>query len=145
MKRLIAAFAVALMAVFSVAPAQAAKPFAGSYKVTLAPDPSPNAFVLIGEESCFTVSPFAVDKRNLSVPSAGKLRVTLDSPDPTGQGVADWDLYVLDSDGEILDSSHGATSHEETVTKLKRKTNVTVAVCNLAGAPEGTVTYKLTK
>ena len=145
MKRTTAVYALALLAAGAgMLPAQAAgkvKPMHGSYTVSLAPDPSPNATNTAGKEGCSGVSPAGVDKHPLTLPGKGLLKVTLDSPDPTGQGVTDWDLYVVDSTGTIIDGSHGGTSHEETATKFKTAQPVTIVVCNLAGEPNGTVTY----
>jgi hypothetical protein len=76
-------------------------------------------------------------------PFSGKYDVTL-LPDPSGTGQTDWDMYVFAKDGELLADASGATSHEETSIKFKAATPVTVVVCNLAGAPSGTVSYKLT-
>jgi hypothetical protein len=144
LRRLAPLAAVGLLALGAFAPAQAApKKFAGSYTVTLLPDPSPNAFVLAGMANCQNVNPQSVDKRDLAVPRAGRLNVVLDSADPTGTGNTDWDLYVLDSAGDELGSSHGGSSHEETSFKLKTKQTISVIVCNLAGQPSGTVTYSL--
>ena len=147
--------AVALLAAAAVTtvPAHAAtkpkpKPIKGSYTVTLVPDPTPNATNTIGKDGCTGVSPKGVDNHAFKVPAAGKLNVVLDSPDPTGApgGLAgtDWDLYLLDSDGIIVDSSHGGTSHEETVDKFKKAQKLTIQVCNLAGQPDATVTYTFT-
>ncbi|MCW2573465.1 MAG: hypothetical protein QOJ09_1162 [Actinomycetota bacterium] len=135
---------LAVLAAGAYAPALAApKPFSGSYQLTLLPDPTPNAFVAAGMADCKNVNPASVDKHPLTVPRAGRLNVVLDSPDPTGKGVTDWDLYVLDSAGDDLANSSGGTSHEEVDIKFKAKTAITIVACNLAGQPNGTVTYKL--
>jgi hypothetical protein len=144
MKRTTAVYALALLAVGGgVLPAQAgtAKPTHGSYSVTLLPDPTPNATNTAGKPGCSGVSPAAIDKHALTVPRKGTLKVVLDSPDPTGQGKTDWDLYVETPAGEIIDGSHGGTSHEETATKFKSGQPVQIVVCNLAGEPTGNVTY----
>lgn len=147
-RSLVAVTLIAAAAVTTV-PASAAKakpkPIRVSYTVTLLPDPTPNATNTIGKEGC-GVLPQGQDKHAVKIPAAGKLKVVLDSPNPTGNGTAgtDWDLYVLDSDGTVLDSSHGGTSHEETEDKFKKKSAVTIWVCNLAGEPSGTVTYTFT-
>jgi hypothetical protein len=144
LRRIVPLAAVAVVAAGAFLPAQAApKKFAGSYQLTLMPDPSPNAFVEAGMANCQNLNPQAVDKHDLAVPRAGRLTVVLDSPDPTGKGVTDWDLYVVDKDGETIADSSGGTSHEEAVFKLKAKQTVTVVACNLAGQPNGTVTYSL--
>ena len=144
------ALAVLTAAAVSVVPAHAAtkpkpKPIKASYTLTLLPDPTPNATNSIGKEGCGVI-PQSQNKHPFTVPAAGTLKVVLDSPNPTGNSTAstDWDLYVLDADGAIMDSSHGGTSHEETTDKLKKKQGVTLWVCNLAGEPSGTVTYTFT-
>jgi hypothetical protein len=143
-RRLVPLAIVAVVAVGAFAPAQAGvKKFAGSYAVNLMPDPTPNAFHEAGNGNCFNVNPGAVDRRELKVPGKGKLTIVLDSPDPTGNGVTDWDLYVTDKAGDSLAEGNGATSHEEVVIKFKKAETINVAVCNLAGSPEGTVTYTL--
>ena len=144
-RRVVAVATLAVLAAGAYAPAMAApkKPFAGSYQLTLLPDPSPNAFVLAGKAECMNINPSAVDKHPLSVPRAGRLNVVLDSPDPTGKGVTDWDLYVLDSSGDDLADSSGGTSHEEVDIKFKKAEKITLVACNLAGQPSATVTYKL--
>ena len=145
MKRTTAVYALALLAAAGgMLPAQAAgkvKPMHGSYTVSLTPDPSPNATNTAGKEGCSGVNPSSVDKHPLTLSGKGLLKVTLDSPDPTGHGVTDWDLYVEDASGTIIDGSHGGTSHEETATKFKAGQALTIVVCNLAGQPSGTVTY----
>jgi hypothetical protein len=145
-RRVAAVTGLVVLAAGAYAPATAAtkKPFSGKYDVTLLPDPSPNAFVLAGKDGCFNLNPAAVDKHDLAVPRAGRLELVLDSADPTGTGQTDWDMYVFAKDGELLADASGATSHEETSIKFKAATPVTVVVCNLAGAPSGTVSYKLT-
>jgi hypothetical protein len=143
LRRIVPLAAVAVVAVGAYMPAQAAPKFAGSYSVSLLPDPTPNAFHAAGNGNCFNLNPAAVDRRALKVPGKGKLSIVLDSPDPTGTGNTDWDLYVTDKDGESLGEGNGATSHEEVVIKFKKAETINVAVCNLAGAPDGTVTYKL--
>jgi hypothetical protein len=139
------------VAVLGALPSQAAtkakpkpkpKPITGSYALTLVPDPSPNVTNVANKPGCGVV-PQGQDKHGFTVPAAGTLRVVLDSPDPTGKKVTDWDLYLLDTDG-ILSSSTGATSHEEVAEAFSRKTAVTIWVCNLVGAPNGTVSYTFT-
>jgi hypothetical protein len=90
------------------------------------------------------VNPKAVDVHPLTLPGNGTLHVVLDSPDPTGQGVTDWDLAILDSHGTEYDSSTGGTSHEETYDPGMKKGKASIEVCNLAGGPTGTVTYTYT-
>ncbi len=143
-RRTLSLAAVAVMAAGAFLPAHAATPkFAGSYKVTLQPDPTINVFSTADMKNCFSLRPEAVDKHKLVVPTAGKLKVVLDSPDPTGRNVTDWDMYIVDSSDGLLGKGSGATSHEEVTITFKKKTPITVIVCNLAGTNEGTVTYSL--
>lgn len=136
--------ALGVVAVGAYAPATAApKKFAGSYSLTLLPDPTPNAFVEAGMANCKNVNPASVDKRDFTMPYSGRLDVVLDSPDPTGAGVTDWDLYIVDSAGDTAGDSSGGTSHEEVTIKVKKKEKYTFIACNLAGQPSGTVTYSL--
>ena len=133
---LVSTLAVAGLA---AAPAHASGVVKGSYDVTLMPDPT----LEVGA-ACEAVNPSAVDNHQLKVPGAGTLSVVLDSPDPTGTGSTDWDLYVLDADGSVNSASDGGSSHEEAATKFKKAATVTIQVCNLGGAPDGTVTYVFT-
>jgi hypothetical protein len=149
-RRPVVALAVLAAAAVAVVPAHAAtkpkpKPVKGSYNLTLVPDPSPNVLNTVGKPGCGVI-PQSQDKHPFKVPGVGSLHVVLDSPNPSGNGTAstDWDLYLLDADGAIIDSSHGGTSHEETTDKFKKKQGVTIWVCNLAGEPNGTVTYTFT-
>jgi hypothetical protein len=133
---LVSALAVAGLA---AAPAHAAGAVKGSYTVTLTPDPS-----LEASTACEALLPSAVDNHPLSIPGPGTLSVVLDSPDPTGTGSTDWDLEILDADGTVNSGSEGGTSHEEAAAKYKKAQQVTIQVCNLAGGPNGTVTYAFT-
>jgi hypothetical protein len=150
-RRLTSLAALLAVAALSSAPAHAAtkkkakpKPIHGSYTVTLLPDPTPNATNLAGMPGCTGVSPAAVDNHAFKVPAAGTLNVVLDSADPTGTSNTDWDLYLIDTDGSVLDGSHGGTSHEEVTDKFKKGQPLTIQVCNLIGQPSGTVTYTFT-
>jgi hypothetical protein len=149
-RRLTSCAALLAVAALSTAPAHAAtkkkakpKPIDKTYTVSLLPDPTLEASGQIGD-GCASLNPASQDKHPFTVPAAGTLKVVLDSADPTGTGNTDWDLYVLDSDGSILDSSHGGSSHEETLDKFKKKNPVTIWVCNLIGQPDGTVHYTFT-
>jgi len=133
---LVSTLAVAGLA---AAPAHAGGVIKGSYDLTLLPDPT-----LEASEVCEAVNPQSVDNHALKVPGPGTLTVVLDSPDPTGTGSTDWDLYVLDADGSVNSASDGGTSHEEAAAKFKKAATVTIQVCNLAGAPSGTVSYTFT-
>src|SRR3954471_23939691 len=124
----------------AAAPAHAGgKVVKGSYAVTLTPDPT-----LEASTACEAVLPSAVDNHPVTLPGPGTLAVVLDSPDPTGTGSTDWDLEILDADGSVNTGSEGGTSHEEASAKYKKGQQVTIQVCNLAGSPNGTVSYVFT-
>lgn len=131
-----------VVAALAVAPAHAAggKTIKGSYTVNLLPDPTAEATGLVAD-GCSSKNPASVDNHAFVVPGPGALTVTLDAPDPAGSPATDWDLWLLDADASINTGSHGATSHEEAVAKYKSGQKITIQVCNLAGAPNGTVTY----
>src|SRR4051794_19808634 len=120
MSRRLALTALPVVAVaLAVVPAHAAGPkqIKGSYDVTLPPNPTLEA-TGVTDDGCDS-SPITagMDDHPFKVPAAGTLQVVLDSPDPTGTNKTDWDLYILDADREIIDSSHAASSHEETFSK----------------------------
>ena len=158
-RRLALSLAVVTAAAVGTTPALAAKPkpkpIKGSYALNLRPGPvqdvtnlSPTAADPTG---CDKTVPGSYDEHAFSVPAAGTLQVTLDSPDPTGapsvpvfdQVGTDWDLWIQDADG-VVDAAHGPTSHEQTTTKFKKGDKVLFQVCNVAGGPSGTVTYTFT-
>ena len=140
MKRVLAVLFVVL-GLFIAAPADAKPKYSGSYNLHLQPDPSPDAFNTAGMNKCQNLNPNAVDKHNVKVPLTSKLTVTVDSPDPTGKGVTDWDAYLLDAKGNILASGTTGTSHEVMVAKVTKGSTVTIVVCNVAGNQDGTVEY----
>jgi len=152
-RRLLVTLAVATASASALSlPSQAAvkakpkpKPIKGSYTVTLLPDPSKEATTEAGMDGCSGLSPAAVDRHAFTAPAAGTLTVHLSSPNPAGSTPAgfDWDLYTYDASG-LLSSSDGATGTEETVDGFKKKTPVTIEVCNLDGEPSATVTYTFT-
>lgn len=145
---LTAVVALLTLAAVAAVPAQAAtkpkpKPIKGSYELTLLPDVTGELAGLVGE-GCVGVLPPGQDKHPFTVPARGTLRVVLDSEDPTGFGLTDWDIYLLDADGSILSAGASGISHEEVAAKFKRKSKVTFWVCNLIGLPFGTVSYTFT-
>lgn len=143
-----AAALVAVAGLAAAVPADATTrkpaPKRGAYTLQLPPDPTPNATNTVGMDGCSGLSPASKDHHALAIPAKGTLKVVLDSPDPTGAGVTDWDLYVMESDGEIYDASHGGTSHEVTTSKFKRAQKVYIDVCNLAGQPDAKVSWVFT-
>ena len=147
MSRRLALTALPVVAIaLAVVPAHAAAPkqIKGSYDVTKPPNPTLEATGQASDGCDSSPIPSGTDDHAFKVPAAGTLQVVLDSPDPTGTGNTDWDLYVLDADREVIDSSHGGSSHEETVSKFKKGAPVTIQVCNLAGSPEAKVSYTFT-
>ncbi|MBV9098624.1 MAG: hypothetical protein JO079_11260 [Frankiaceae bacterium] len=150
-RRYVAAMTVVTLAVATASATGAAakakpkpkplKTMKGSYSVTLVPDPSIES-PTIGD--CEVIDPKAADIHPLTLPGTGTLHVVLDSPDPTGKGVTDWDLVILDAQGQVYDSSTGGTSHEETVDPNMKKGKISIKVCNIAGEPTGNVSYTYT-
>jgi hypothetical protein len=131
----------------AIAPAHAAgtpKPINGSYEVDLPPNPTLEATGQTGDGCDTSPIPSGTDDHAFKVPAAGTLDVRLDSPDPTGTGNADWDLYILDADRNVINGSHGATSQEQTIDKFKKAEPVLIQVCNLIGGTKATVKYTFT-
>ncbi len=150
-RRLTVTFAVAAVATTALTlPSQAAvkkkpAPIKGSYTVNLVPDPTKEATSLTAD-GCSGLSPAAVDRHAFTVPAAGTLEVTLEGDDPAkGSAPAgfDWDLYTYDASG-LLGASDGATAAEQTVDNFKKKTPVTIEVCNLDGLPDAVISYTFT-
>ena len=151
-RRPVLAVALITAAAISTVPAHAAakrpKPIKGSYTVTLTPDPVQD---VTGQVP--TTKPAGCDKtlagsyndHPFKVPAAGKLTVTLDAPGGTSTPLGpDWDLWIFDSAGEVVDASHGATAHEETSDKFKKGQSLVFEVCNLTGQNTGNVSYTFT-
>jgi hypothetical protein len=152
-RRLLTCATIAVVSALAVAPSYAAKKkpktIHGSYHVTVAPNPTMEGTdeLLPGSQGCNQTVPGGRDDHPLVLPAAGKLTVTLDGADPTGGSVPagpDWDLYLLDTDGSVLDSSTGANAHEQVADTFKKKQKVTISACNLVGTPDGTVTWSFT-
>jgi hypothetical protein len=151
-RRLITCVSLCAVAALGAAPAHAAvkkkSPLKGSYHLMTEPNPTLEVTdELPGADSCNAVVPAGVDNHPFTIPAKGVLKVTLQGSDPT-KGAApagpDWDLYILDADGSVLDGSNGAGAHEETVDRFKKKQKVTFQVCNLMGIPDATVSYTFT-
>ena len=151
-RRPVVALALLTVAAVGVAPATAAtkpkpKPIKGSYTVTLYPDPTQDVTQEVKPgEGCAKVVPGSFNDHAFKVPAAGKLTVTLNAPSsmPTTPVGPDWDLWIYDSSGELVDASHGATAHEETTDKFKKATALVFEVCNLTGDTKGTISYTFT-
>jgi hypothetical protein len=135
-------FALVGVAAAIAGPAQASvgksRTTSGSYTVTAPPDPTMEATSQAGKE-CFAVNPSSRNDHPFTVPGRGTLHVVLDSANVAGH--TDWDLYIVDKDGGIIDSSHGATAHEETTDRFKTAQPVFFRACNLLGEPTATVTW----
>ena len=149
-RRPVVALALLTVAAVGLTPAHAAtkkpKTIKGSYALSLQPDPTQD---VTGQATdpvgCAKVLPGSWDEHPFKVPGAGKLTVTLNGPATPATPVGpDWDLWVFDSSGELVDASHGETSHEETTDKFKKATGLVFEVCNLTGDTAGTVTYTFT-
>jgi hypothetical protein len=142
--RLLTCVALAAATAVAVAPAHAApkkKAITKTYKVTLPPDPTGN----VGTDGCAGLLPISQDQHPFTVPAKGALKVHLSSEDPTGAGNGlDWDLALLDADGETLNTSTAEGAEEETYDKFKKKTRVLIQACNLTGLPDATVTFTFT-
>lgn len=134
--------AVAVLTALFALPAQAApaKPH-GSYPLHLNPDPTMEVVGQTGVVGCLGLIAASIDHHPLVLPTKGKLTVDLVSPDPTNHGVTDWDLYVEDMTGEVIDGSHSTSSKEQTRTAFKKGQKVQIVVCNVLGMPDATVTY----
>ena len=151
-RRPLVGVALVTAAALSIVPAHAAtkpkpKPIKGSYNVTLYPDVTPDVTGQVGDPPVCGALPQSMDKHAFKVPAAGKLVVKLVSPDPTPAASpvhADWDLWILDSKGEVIDGSHSEFATEETSDKFKKATPVTFLVCNVSGQTTGTVSYTFT-
>ena len=144
----VATATLAALSLSSAVPALAAKPkpkpITMTYKVQLVPDYSINEM-----DGCSSVVPAAQDKRMISLPAKGTLKVVLDGeklPTPAlpQVGTGDWDLYTLDANGDVSSAGESAEVHEETLDKVKGKTTMSIWVCNLSGATNGTVTWTFT-
>ena len=143
-----AALVVASLAVAAVAapPAMAApkkKPITKTYTVT-APAPDPTNYGQPAGASKYSVCamnvPSSFDRTEFAVPAAGSLTVEVSG----FQG--DWDLLLIDSDGEEL--STGGSSDlggaETTDVRFKKAQKVSIVACNWAGTPTATVKYTFT-
>lgn len=136
-RRLLLSVVTAAVGLGLAVPAGASpKPVTGSYDVTLLPDPTLNL-----ASGCEALNPAAVDDHPFVVPGPGVLDVKLAAEELGGE--ADWDMYLVSGD-EILFSSEGATTAEQITAKFKAKTSLSIQVCNLVGAPDGTVSFSFT-
>jgi hypothetical protein len=129
----------ALMAVSFGATAQAAPPkkFTKTVDFTDAtPDPSGNAGA--GNEDHCTGQLPREEPITLKLPAPGTLDIQL------GGFQGDWALQLLEK-GEIIGGDDvNPPAYEASSIRFKKATTVQILPCNLAGTPQGTVTYTFT-
>ncbi len=153
-RRLVVSLAVLAAAAVGVVPSQAAPkrkpaPIKGSYSVTLVPDPTVNVFTTAGQSGpgapCGAI-PQAQDRHPFTIPAAGSLKLVLDAHDPAPGTpyVFDWDLYLLDANGEVLNEGTSSEAHEEIGQKFAKGAKVTFLACNLNGEQNASVSYVFT-
>ena len=133
---------VAATAVGSVSPALAAKPkpISGSFTATANPDPtSNNVTTKQGTLTCNPRTPSARVTKTFVVPAAGTLEVK-------GNNKLDWTMDLRNAAGEELAASDGSlpNSPEGYAVTFKKKTTVTIGVCNFSGEPSITPSYVFT-
>ena len=140
--------AVGILGAGAYAPATAApktKPIAMEYDVEGLPNPQP----LPSGTSCLDAEYEGVSRTTKTIKTTGKgvLSVTLSGFS------GDWDITLLDKDGEELAAGTGTTTGggapaadgvDTLVQKFKKADTFQVAVCNFAGSPQAHVklTYK---
>ena len=140
--------AAGLVAVGAYAPATAAtktKPISMEYDVQGLPNPQP----LPSGTSCLDSQYEGISRTTKTIKTTGKgvLSVTVDGFS------GDWDITLMDKDGEELASGEGTTTGggapatagvDTLVQKFKKADTFQVAVCNFAGSPSAHVklTYK---
>lgn len=146
LRRPLALLAVLAVTSIGVLPSHAAskakpKPINFSYEVSLSPDPTGSATAL-REDGCSNLLPQGKNIRPFAVPAAGRLKVSLVAPDPTGKGIVfDWDLWVMEPEGVAAGKSNSAFTNEAVDLKFKKKIQLSIQVCELSGLPaKGTVT-----
>lgn len=143
-RTLITTALVAAAAVGSAVPAVAAKPkpkpITGSFTAMATPDPtSNNGTTMQGTLTCNPTLPTARVTKTFVVPAAGTLEVKANNK-------LDWTMDLRNAANEELASSDGATPNtaESYAVTFKKKTTVTIGVCNFAGEPSITPSYVFT-
>ena len=121
-------------------------PIKGAYTVTLMPDPSANVLSTAGQSDMCGANTAAQDRHAFTVPAAGYFAVTLDAQDPKPGTpyVFDWDVFLLDANGDSLADGNSGEAHEEIGAKFKKGQQVTILSCNLNGVPNAAVSYVFT-
>lgn len=144
-RTVLAAALVTVTAAGAMSPALAAKPkpkpkpIKGSFTATAHPDPtSNNGTIMTGDLTCNPTVPTARVTKDFTVPAAGTLEVKANN-------TLDWTMDLRDASGELTASDGGSPNDPEMVVySFKRKTKVTIGVCNFAGEPTITPTYTFT-
>ncbi len=116
------------------AAARGLKPIEESYSATALP--YPNGSYDAGE-GCFQgVDTVHKHYHPFKAPSKGLFSVGI--PVLTG----DWDLFVLDGEGNVLTESSGSQGEPEfTTLKMRKGQAIQIMACNWAGEPQVTVEY----
>ncbi|MCW2813464.1 MAG: hypothetical protein JWN84_919 [Nocardioides sp.] len=139
------------------APKPKPKPITASYDLTLLPVPLPLAgsgAPLDGANSCVSPELEGVSTDTRSIKTSGPGTLVVDVSGFAG----DWDITVL-SGGRVLgigsgtttggeasggDGSLGTDNAEKAVVKVKRASQLQIAVCNFAGGPDASAKYTFT-
>lgn len=138
-------FAVSLVGLVGVAPALPAvakprpkpKPIHGSFTAQATPDPTSD-LPAGNTGKCNPKTPTARVTKAFTAPAAGTLSVQLNNK-------LDWSGDIRDKDGVVTDSDGSLPNTPEAMeASFKRKTPVTIGVCNFSGEPSITVTYTFT-
>lgn len=120
--------AAGVVAAAVVAPAYAAKKKTVTEEWTATnPVPFPGQ-----DAGCTGQETLSKTSHPFTAPGTGTLDVSMDN------FVGDWDLYVYDTDGNILGASEGdtaATVERIAGLRLRKKTEVNVVLCNWSGGP----------
>lgn len=134
MRRLVVLVVAVLVAGALPAGARDRKPIEESYTATALP--YPNGSYDTGE-GCFQgVDTVHKHYHPFEAPSKGLFSVGI--PVLTG----DWDLFVLDGEGNVLAESSGSQGEPEfTTLKMKKGQAISIMTCNWAGEPQVTVEY----
>ncbi|HVF06558.1 MAG TPA: hypothetical protein VNA20_17085 [Frankiaceae bacterium] len=142
--RVIPLVAATLSAACLVAPAAEAKhrkPMSGSYPLTL---PVPYAGESPSGSHCQDAPEgLSKDTRSFKLPAAGQFKLSL------AGYTGDWVIELSDAKGRIVASAAGVnTSGTPTSVRYKKKStkseNLTVAICNYLGGPQGNVAWVFT-